>query len=387
MTPPTPSNTDPIRIVHIINDLEIGGVEVMLANLLSCMDHKSFDAKVVSLTGRGPIALRIEERGIPVRALDMERGKAWPSDLIRLAKWLRQARPHLVQTWMYHANLAGGLASKFSGRYPVIWGIHASHLEPTTTRRQTINMVRLSAKLSNWLPTRIVYCSEVSRRLHKSMGYANNKSLVIPNGFDLETFVPDPQARVNVRAEISVSSETPLIGMVARFDPQKDHENFFRAAGILLSEFPEIRFVLCGAEVTSENPLIRKWITENGLSDRCHLLGYRRDVAQVMTALDLLSTSSSYGEAFPMVVGEAMACGVPCVVTDIGDSALIVGDAGLSVPPRDPEALAGAWGNLLRKDAATRRRLGEAARSRITEYYSLRMIAHRYESLYRDLVE
>ncbi len=387
MTSPNPRHTAPIRIVHIVNDLEIGGAEVMLANLISCMDQDFFDVQVVSLTGRGPIALRIEEQGVAVRVLGMERGIARPSDLIRLTKWLRQARPHLVQTWMYHANLAGGLASKLSGRYPVVWGIHASHLESTTTRRQTINMVRLSAKLSLWLPTRIVYCSEVSHGLHKSLGYAEKKSLVVPNGFDVETFVPDPQARIDVRKEIGVSSETPLIGMMARFDPQKDHENFFKAAAILLSELPEIRFVLCGAEVTSENPLIRKWITENGLSDRCHLLGYRRDVARIMAALDLVSTSSSYGEAFPMVIGEAMACGVPCVVTDIGDSSLIVGDVGLSVPPRDPTALAGAWGNLLRKDSASRRRLGEAARSRITDRYSLQGITHRYESLYRDLLE
>ena len=386
MTPPTPRNTDPIRIVHIINDLEIGGAEVMLANLLSCMDDDSLDVKVVSLTGRGPIALRIEEWGIPVRVLGMERGTARPSDLIRLARWLRGAQPDLIQTWMYHANLAGGLASKLSGGYPVVWGIHASYLEPATTRRGTMRVIRLSAKLSHWLPTRIVYCSEVSHRLHKSLGYADDRKLIIPNGFDVEKFVPDPRARAAVREEIGVSPETPLVGMVARFDPQKDHENFFRAAAILRAELSKVQFLLCGTEVSPENPAIRKWIEEGELNDRCHLLGYRPDMPRIMAALDLVTTSSSYGEAFPMVVGEAMACGVPCVVTDIGDSSLIVGDAGLSVPPRDPSALARAWADILRQDETARRRLGETARNRVSELYSLRTIADRYESLYRELL-
>lgn len=138
--------------------------------------------------------------------------------------------------------------------------------------------------------------------------------------------------------------------------------------------------------MSPENPAIRKWIEEGELNDRCHLLGYRPDMPRIMAALDLVTTSSSYGEAFPMVVGEAMACGVPCVVTDIGDSSLIVGDAGLSVPPRDPSALARAWADILRQDETARRRLGETARNRVSELYSLRTIADRYESLYRELL-
>ncbi len=249
-----------------------------------------------------------------------------------------------------------------------------------------MRVIRLSAKLSHWLPTRIVYCSEVSHRLHKSLGYADDRKLIIPNGFYLEKFVPDPRARAAVREEIGVSPETPLVGMMARFDPQKDHENFFRAAAILRAELSKVQFVLCGTEVSPENPAIRKWIEEGELNDRCHLLGYRRDMPRIMAALDLVTTSSSYGEAFPMVVGEAMACGIPCVVTDIGDSSLIVGDTGYSVAARDPSALARAWADILRQDPAARRRLGENARTRVSEHYSLRTIADRYESLYRELL-
>ena len=374
-----------IRIVHIITDLEIGGAEIMLANLLSAMNRSRFKPEVIALGERGPLALRIEALDIPVRVLGMERGSASPTDLIRLTRWLRESRPHLIQSWMYHANLAGGLAAKFAGGIPVIWSIHASHLEPTTTRRRTTWMIGLSGKLSGWLPTRIVYCSEVSYRLHESLGYADDRKLIIPNGFDIDVFIPDPGVRAAVREELGVSEETPLIGMVARFDPQKDHENFFNAAALLHVKIPEAEFVLCGPGITADNTVMRSWMDQFDLAGHCHLLGQRGDVERILASLDVASTASSYGEAFPMVVGEAMACGVPCVVTNIGDSSIIIGDTDRTVPPRDPEALADAWAEILGQDAASRRRLGDAARERIIELYSLGQVTNLYEELYEQI--
>ena len=276
-------------------------------------------------------------------------------------------------------------AAKFAGGIPVVWGIHASQLEPTTTRRRTAWMIALSGRLSGWLPARIVYCSEVSHRLHESLGYADDRMLVIPNGFDIDAFVPDPDARAAVREELGVSRETPLVGMVARFDPQKDHENFFKAAALLHAEMPEVEFVLCGPGVSADNAVMRTWMDEFDLAGHCHMLGQRGDIARILAALDVASTASSYGEAFPMVVGEAMSCGVPCVVTDIGDSSMIVGHTGRAVPPRDPRALADAWAAILRQDAASRGRLGDAARERIIERYSLGRVTNLYEDLYRQI--
>ena len=374
------------RITHIVTDLEIGGAEIMLTNLLSAMDRELFEPEVIALSDRGPLALRIEAMDIPVRTLGMKRGSARLSDLMRLARWLRQSRPMFIQTWMYHANLAGGLAAKVAVGVPVVWGIHASHLERKTTRWRTRKMIELSARLSRWLPERIVYCSESSHILHESLGYAEDKMSIIPNGFDIETFVPDPAARTRLRAELGLAEETPLVGMVARFDPQKDHENFLQAAARLRAELPETRFVMCGAGVTEDNAVLMAWAGKYGVRDYCHALGSRKDTAQLLAGLDVASTASSYGEAFPMVVGEAMACGVPCVVTDIGDSSMIVGDTGRSVPPHDPRALAGAWAEILRLGAEKRARLSFAARKRIADHYSLDRITRLYEDLYRTVL-
>ena len=374
------------RVTHIITDLEIGGAEIMLTNLLSAMDRELFDPDVIALGERGPLALRIEAMGIPVRTLGMKRGSARLSDLLRLARWLRETRPRFIQTWMYHANLAGGLAAKFAVGVPVVWGIHASHLERKTTRWRTTKMIDLSARLSAWLPARIVYCSEVSHRLHASLGYAEDRMSIIPNGFDIDVFAPDSEARLRLRAELGLPEETPLVGMVARFDPQKDHENFLQAAGILRAEIPEARFVMCGHGVTPNSAVLLAWCEKYAVMDYCHLLGPRKDTAQLLAGLDVASTSSSYGEAFPMVVGEAMACGVPCVVTDIGDSSLLVGETGSTVPPRDPYALATAWADILNQGAEGRGRLGGAARMRIKEHYSLARIARLYEGLYEDIL-
>lgn len=376
-----------IRVAHIITSLETGGAEVMLANLLSCMDRAAFEAEVISLTDKGPVGMRIEALGIPVRALNMQRGKVSPSGLFRLARWLRESRPDLIQTWMYHANLAGGLAAKLAGRVPVVWGIHASRLDPATTRTQTMWTVRLSAWLSSWLPARIVCVSEASRRLHESLGYARGRMLVIPNGFDVDTFVPDAEARASVPRELGLAPGTPLIGMAARFDPQKDHENFVKAAALLHVRMPDVHFLLCGAGATPDNKTLVDWIRAAGLESHCHLLGKRDDMPRLIAGLDLTTTSSSYGEAFPMVIGEAMACAVPVVATDIGDSAHIVGDTGLTVPPRDPQALAGAWADILARGADERRRMGEAARARIQREFTLESVTARYQGLYREVSE
>jgi glycosyltransferase involved in cell wall biosynthesis len=208
--------------------------------------------------------------------------------------------------------------------------------------------------------------------------------VVLPNGFDLDAFQPDPAARGSVRQELGISEETPLIGLVARFHPQKDHHNFMQAAAQLHARLPNVHFLLCGAGVTPENPALAQWVEEAGLRANVHLLGVRQDVPRLSAALDI-ATSSSSGEGFPNVVGEAMACGVPCVVTDVGDAALIVGETGRVVPPHDAQALADAWHDLLNAGEDYRYELGMAARRRVQECFSMTTISRRYEQLYEEI--
>ncbi|MBT9173999.1 MAG: N-acetyl-alpha-D-glucosaminyl L-malate synthase [Syntrophomonadaceae bacterium] len=221
--------------------------------------------------------------------------------------------------------------------------------------------------------------------MHAELGYVRDKMTVIPNGFDLEVFKPDPASRLSVRRELGLPEDAVLVGLVARFDRQKDHRNFVHAAGKVAAEYPGARFLLCGSGVTAENRELDGWLRAAGVRDRCHLLGQREDVPRLMAALDV-AVSSSLGEAFPLVVGEAMSCGVPCVVTDVGDSALIVGDTGKVVPSEDFAALACGIGELLEAGAERRSLLGEAARRRIGEHVSLPDMVAAYERLYREIV-
>jgi glycosyltransferase involved in cell wall biosynthesis len=374
-----------LRVVHVITGLNTGGAETMLLRLLTHTDRERFDSLVVSMTDVGPIGERIAALGVPVRALGMQRGVPNPAGVGRLARLLRAVRPDVVQTWMYQADLVGGLAAKAAGGAPVVWGIHSTDLDPAQITRLKRATVRACVAASHVLPTRIACCSESSLVSHAALGYVREKMLVIPNGADPVAFAPDPDARRSVRAELGVAPDTPLVGHVARFDPAKDHRTLVRAAALLLERMPDVAFVLCGDAVTAENRELAGWIDEAGIAPSVHLLGRRSDIPRLTSGVDLATSSSSYGEAWPLAVGEAMACGVPCVVTDIGDSPVIVGDTGLTVPPRDPAALAGAWHRILSLDREERARLGAAARRRIEEHFSLQSAVASYERVYAEL--
>ena len=373
----------PLRIVHVISGLELGGAETMLHQLLAGTDRERFQSEVISMTTRGPVGERIEALGIPVHALGMKRGLPTPWHLLPLIRRLRWARPDVIQTWMYHADLFGGVAGRLAGHLPVVWGIHHTRLERESTPAGTLWTARVNARLSHRLPARIVCCSEATRRVHIQMGYAAGKMLVIPNGTDLGRFRPDPQARRSVRAELGLAPDALLVGMAARYHPLKDHRNFVLAAS-RAAELLDVHFVLCGEGIVAENSVLSGWIEQAGLSGRFHLLGRREDMPRLLASLDI-STLSSRSEAFPLVVGEAMACGVPCVVTDVGESSEIVGTTGLVVPPEDPEALAEAWRELIEGGPELRGRLGQLARQRVEERYSLPSVVATYEELYLSL--
>jgi glycosyltransferase involved in cell wall biosynthesis len=234
------------------------------------------------------------------------------------------------------------------------------------------------------VPQRIVLCSEHARRLYGVRGFAAEKMHVIPNGFDTTRFRPDAAARADLRRELGVEPHAPVVGLVARYDPFKDHAGFCRAAARVAKARPDARFVMCGRGVDHANRALHSLIAELGIADRCHLLGPRNDVPRVLAALDVLA-SSSVSEAFPLAVGEAMACGVPCVATDVGDSALMLGQSGTIVPPGDAAALAQALNQVLGLSGDERARLGEIGRRRVREMFDLDAVTRRYEALYETL--
>lgn len=371
------------RVLHVITGLGLGGAEMALLRLLGAL-RDEFDAEVLSLTTEDPLGAPIRALGVPVHALGRSAGVPDPRLLTGALAAVRRFRPGLIQTWMYHADLVGGLAGWMTG-VPVVWGVHYALARDADLKPLTRAVVWVNARLSRRVPRTIVYCADSGRARHESLGYDPTRGLVIPNGLDPTRFRPDPPARLAVRAALGLEPSAPLIGLCARYHPDKDHRTFLRAAAILARARPDVHFVLWGRDVEEANPVLADLVRAGGLSGRVHLLGQRDDSARLHAALDV-GALSSVTEALPTAVIEAMACGVPCAVTDVGDAAAIVGGTGRVVPPGDPAALARAWEDLLALSPAERQALGEAARRRVEERYSLEKMAAAYARLYRDIM-
>jgi len=378
-------NTPPARVVHVITGLDTGGAEMMLYKLLSAWPSTRIDSTVVSMLSAGELAGPIADLGIDVHSLNMRSSLGDPGAAVRLIRLLKRLDADLVQTWMYHANLLGALVNPWLRKTPLLWNLRQSTLDPKTSKLSTRIVMRAGAALSWAAPRCIVCCSERVRDVHRALGYRADIMAMIPNGFELDRFRPDAEARATLRAELGIEDSAPLLGLVTRFHPQKDLQTFFQAAALVRAERPDCRLLACGHDIRLDNPSIARWVAGTGLGDAVDLLGPRRDPARVMAALDVLVSSSAFGEGFPNVIGEAMACGVPCAVTDVGDSGLIVGDTGFTVPPRDPAALAAAILTLLGEGREGLARRGQAARARIDTEFALARIAARYSDLYNSV--
>jgi glycosyltransferase involved in cell wall biosynthesis len=374
-----------MRIMHVITALPTGGAETMLLKLLSATKEDHSQA-VVSLMDQGTIGPRIVDLGVPVYTLGLRRGVLNPFRILSIRSLLRKFRPQLIQGWMYHGNVVASVAAALTpGPTLVVWSVHQTLDHVANFGRMTAAIIRLGALMSRH-PRAIVYVSRIGAKQHEDFGYQKGKGIVIPNGIDCEVFRPVTTCAKAVRFELGLGNDTILIGLVARFHPMKDHAGFLRAAGLVAAHHPEARFVLIGKDVSGEQPALREIIAEQRLQDRVFLLGERSDTPRLIAALDIACSASAWGEAFSLAIGEAMACGVPCVVTDVGDSAYIVGDTGLSVPPREPLALAQTIGRLIDAGVAYRRQLGTAARRRVESEFSLPAIARRYDKLYRQVL-
>ncbi len=367
------------RIMHVITGLDTGGAEIMLWKLLSA-SHGRHRHAVVSLTNIGTTGERIQSLGVPVYSLGLRAAAPNPVRALILRSATRQFCPHLIQGWLCHGNLMARLASRWTPNpVPLIWSIHQSLYSLRRERRLTAAVIRLNALLSH-RAAGIVYVSQTNRRQHEALGYAAAHGLVIPNGFDCRTFVPDDDARRQVRAELGIPQDAVLVGLVARYHPMKDHAGFLRAAARVVDKCPSVQFALIGHGI-KEQPALTALIAELGIGGHVLLLGERQDIPRLTAAFDI-ACSASWAEAFCMAIGEAMACGVPCVATDVGDSGSLVGDTGLCVAPRDAEALAQAIVKLISAGPECRRQLGAAARRRVEEQFSLPEIVSRYEALY-----
>jgi glycosyltransferase involved in cell wall biosynthesis len=370
------------RVCHVITALGTGGAERMLWKLLAASEALRGGATVISLRDAGTVGPRIRALGVPVVELGIGTVPG-PLALRRLRAAVRAAGADVVQGWMYHGNLAA-LAGASGLRCPVLWNIRQSLGRLADEKPMTALVIRLGAPLSRRTRA-IIYNSRVSAAQHERLGYAPLRTRILPNGFDVERFRPDPAAGARLRARLGVPADTRVVGMVARFHPMKDHANFLAAMARLLPDDPTLHVVLAGTDVVASNERLAGLLRVIPAHGRIHLVGEEREVSSLLAGLDVCALSSARSEGFPNVVGEALACGVPCVVTDTGDTAEVLGGAGAVVPPGDAIAFAAAVRGLLDAPAATRARLGLEGRARVTREYAIGVVAERYRALYAEV--
>lgn len=374
-----------VKVCSIITGLTTGGAETVLFKLLQQLDRNIFSPHVISLTDGGTIGPRIEAAGIPVEMIRMRRGIPDPFRFFQLIKRLRDISPDVVHTWMYHADLIGGLAARAAGAPRVIWGVRSADFIRADTSRSTKLVFWMCAKMSRWLPDIVLYNSQKGMMHHHELEYREQRSIVIPNGIDSEAFAPSDEARKDVRRELHVPPNTPLLGMVGRFDPLKNHDGFIEAATYLHRTLPDVHFVLVGQGIEWDNVRLARRIEQASLTKAFHLLGHRSDIARITAALDVAALTS-WSEAFPNVLVEAMVCGVPCVSTDVGDANAILGDAQWIVSVGDMPEFAARCAKLLLLPPEERVSLSHRGRRRAIELFDLKAIARRYERVYLDAV-
>lgn len=372
----------PITVMHVISNLYDGGAEGALYRL--CVHSPHYKHVVVCMMDEGKYGPLLEAAGVSLHCLRMPQGKPTWQAVVHFWRLLRRLRPDVVQTWMYHADLMGGVMARLSGVRKVFWGIRHGNLTPGTVKGSTIKVAKLCARLSTWVPTRIVSCSQQAMVAHADIGYAANRMMVIPNGYELSRFAPDESARLRLRSEWRIADDTFLMGVVARFDPQKDHANLLASLQQLKHLRKGFHCVLVGTGMDAGNAPLQHLLETFGVADVVSLLGRRNDVPAVMNALDL-HVLSSLGEAFPNVLAEAMACGTPCVTTDVGDAADIVGDTGWVVVPQDSAALARGVAQAQESwqgSPALWRERQQAARARIAQHFSIEKMVATYAAVW-----
>lgn len=374
-----------MKVIHVITGLNDGGAEAVLYRL--CKHDNSNKHHVVSLSTLGKYGPILKALGVKVAAFNISPSQPSMISFCRLVRLLRAERPDVVQTWMYHGDLVGGVAARLAGIKKIVWSVRHGTLDPNKTKSKTILVVKCLAKLSRWVPAKIVVCAQSAIDVHGSLGYDKRKMVFIPNGYDLAKFKLAPEAKREFQARFLQDIAVPVIGMVGRFHPHKDHANLIAALAILNQRNIAFYCLLVGTGMDQSNSELNEWIYARGLYQSVVLLGQRTDIPLIMNSLDVHVLSSA-AEGFPNVVAEAMACGAPCVVTDVGDAAEIVGDTGWVVPSNDPDALADAIELALMEMGGNHwASQCDKARARIEYNFSIGQMVAAYNAVWAEVVD
>jgi glycosyltransferase involved in cell wall biosynthesis len=328
-----------------------------------------------------PLEKELSDAGIPVVTLG-KRGRwdiAWPA--FRLVRLILKTRPAIIHGYLTTGNLLTLIAKLFYPQIRVVWGVRASKMNWDHYDWFSKFLFQCECALSNFADL-IIANSHAGRDYHIAHGFPRKRMVVIHNGIDTDRFRPDEHAGKRVRDEWGIKEGEKLIGLVGRLDPVKDHPTFLKAASLIVHHRKDVRFICVGEGTDEYRQKLHSLASELALGNRVLWTGTRQDLPSIYNAFEI-TVSASYGEGFPNVIGESMACGVPCVVTDVGDSALVVAECGVVVNPGDPTLLAQGINAALTGSVTNRR---NEVRERIMTSFSMATCVNLSEEIFSNLL-
>ncbi len=376
-----------MRILHIISGLRRGGAESILYRL--CQHDKENRHVIISLTDSQDDGMIHNKNNVSVHKLNFSNRKINLFELFKLYKHIKKIKPDVVQTWMIHADMIGGIVARLAGVNNIFWSVHYTNLVKGKSKRLTILLTKINAFLSYFIPKKIIYCAEKSKEVQESLGFKKTKGVVIQNGYDVESFVQNTSLGLKFRNELDIHPEAFVIGHVGSYHPLKDQANLVEALSLLDQRGFNFYAAFAGDNLDNNNSYLVSLLKNKGLSNRVHLLGRRNDIISIMNGIDLFILSSE-SEAFPNVLNEAMACGTPCVSTDVGDASIILGDTGWIVPSKDSESLYSSVIKAAQEKESNHRswlQRSIACRQRIVQKFSLEKMVKKYKEVWLSLKE
>ncbi|MCT8264023.1 glycosyltransferase [Proteus terrae] len=367
-----------LKIIHIITGLNNGGAEGVLYRL--CKYDLANEHVVISLTTDGKYGSMLRDIGVNVICLHLKSFSSILPSLINLYKIIKKEKPYIVQTWMYHADLIGGIIARLAGVKKIYWNIRQTNLIKGKSKKTTILIAKICSKISSFIPYKIICCANEAKKTHVDLGYKDENMVVIPNGFDFSQY--ENLHHNEIKEQLGIPQSSICIGMVARFDPQKNHF-------LLLDAFEKIyknrniKLILIGSNITNNNKILVEYIKKKNIEQETILLGERKDIPEIMSLLDIHILSSSFGEGFPNVLVEAMASETPCIATDVGDSSLIISDCGWIIPPNNLDKLVSALNSalsIIELDNKKWKDICMACKRHVTSNYDIKKMIDTYNS-------
>ncbi len=375
------------RVIHVISSLAVGGAEVLMLSLVAKLRAAGFDSEVILLGTEDALKSQFQRMGIPVHPIGMAR-KAFPTfrQALRLVRLGRALHPDLIQGWMAHGNLAGVLLRvNLLRSVPLLWSVHQTLGQYDAQPLNTRFSIRALALLS-WIPRQIIHVSRTGRAQHRAMGFRDSRAIHIPNGVDTGVFRGGAERRARSRATLCLHASARVVGHVGRYHPTKDHPTLLSALSLLLLEDSDAYGILIGDGLTPDNPDLTQWTRDTRFSDRLLLLGPRSDVADLLPGFDVFCLSS-VSEACSVAMLEAMSSELRCVVTDVADSAWMLGGTGEVVPAGNPPALAAALKRQLDLSPEAAASASRRARERVLALFSQERMIEQYRRVYRAAID